>query len=211
MTLLRPKAFSEARENLVKELKEKGIVDKKVLNAFYNVPRHMFVPYVLRFDSYKDIALPIGKNQTISRPFTVALMTQCLNLNYSDKVLEIGTGSGFQTAILSDIVKRVYTIEIFKELQENARKIHKKLGIKNVFYKIGNGFKDWHEFAPFDKIIITAAIEKFPEELSDELNDNGIIVYPLIDGDSQILVKSEKKNDKFTHQVIDKCNFVIAQ
>jgi protein-L-isoaspartate(D-aspartate) O-methyltransferase len=210
MTKLRIKAFRDAKRKLVEELKEKGIKSEKVLNAFLDVPRHMFVPYILRFDSYKDVALPIGKNQTISRPYTVALMTEALNIEKEDIILEIGTGSGFQTAILAYLAKFVFTIEVFGELSQNAEKIHKLLGLKNIRYKIGDGIKGWKDFAPFNKILVTAALNKEPDILFSQLKEGGSIIYPLIDSENQILVKSTINNKKNSHIILDNCNFVIS-
>ncbi len=209
--MLRVKAFSDSRKKLTEELKNKGIYDEHVLNAFQNVPRHMFVPYVLRFDSYKNTALPIGKNQTISQPSTVAFMTQELNLKEEDMVLEVGTGSGFQTAILADIAAKVYTIEVFREFAINAEKIHKKLGITNIIYKIDNGTHGWKEFAPFDKIIVTAALDSFPETLVKQLNNYGILIFPFIKGDRQQLIKVIKNSNHLSRTVLNECNFVTAK
>jgi protein-L-isoaspartate(D-aspartate) O-methyltransferase len=209
---LRVKAFADARKRLIKELFEKGIKDKNVLDAFQNVPRHMFVPYVLRFDSYKNTALPIGKNQTISQPLTVAMMTQELELTEKDKVLEIGTGSGFQTAIIAYIVDSVHTIEVIPEFSLKAREIHKKLGFKNIAYKIDNGSNGWKEFAPFQKIMVTAALQSYPEKLFEQLDTGrGIIIFPLIKQNTQLLIKATFDKNKFSETVIDECNFVTAK
>ncbi len=170
----------------------------------------MFVPDVLRFDSYKNVALPIGKNQTISQPFTVAFMTQALDLNKSDIVLEIGTGSGFQTAILAYIVREVYTVEVFSEFTEKAISIHKKLNLKNIKYKTGNGLNGWDDYIKFNKIIVTAAIKKEPVKLFSQLEENGIIVYPFVNGEQQVLYKCFKLNGKIIKQTLQECNFVIA-
>ena len=210
--MLRVKAFSDARKKLADELKNNGINDENVIDAFLNVPRHMFVPYVLRFDSYKNSALPIGKNQTISQPLTVAQMTQKLELKETDNVLEIGTGSGFQTAILAYIVHKVFTIEVFADFSKKAKEIHRKLGFENIFYKIDNGSDGWSDYAPFDKIIVTAAFRSFPEKLFNQLKKgDGIIIFPIIKGDTQRLVRIAFKNNQATEEIINECNFVTAR
>ncbi len=170
----------------------------------------MFVPEVLRFDSYKNNALPIGKNQTISQPYTVAYMTQLLELKPTDNVLEIGTGSGFQTAIIAYIASKVYTIEVFPEFTERAKLIHKKLNLQNIYYKVGNGLNGWNDYIKFNKIIVTAAIKDEPVKLFSQLEENGIIVYPFINKNQQILFKCNKINSKIIKQSLKECNFVIA-
>jgi protein-L-isoaspartate(D-aspartate) O-methyltransferase len=195
---------------LVELLKRKGIYNQKILEAFSKIPRHMFVPKVLRFDSYKNVALPMGKNQTISQPLTVAYMTQALDLNENDVVLEIGTGSGFQTAILAYIVSHVYTIEVFSEFTQKAKSIHKKLNLKNISYTIGNGISGWNECIKFNKIIVTAAINEEPVKLYSQLEEYGIIVFPFITGEQQILFKCIKVNNTIIKQSLSECNFVIA-
>ncbi len=170
----------------------------------------MFVPEVLRFDSYKNVALPIGKNQTISQPFTVAYMTQTLEIVESDIVLEVGTGSGFQTAILSYLASKVYTIEVFPEFVKRAKAIHKKLNLTNIFYTSGDGLQGWNDYIKFNKIIVTAAIKQEPEKLFYQLEENGIIVYPFITKGQQILFKCIKVNNKIVKHSLQECNFVIA-
>ena len=210
MVKVRVKAFADARKKLVEELKTLGVYDENVLEAFLNVPRHVFVPEVLVFDAYKNSALPMGYGQTVSQPLTVALMTQELDLEKNDKVLEIGTGSGFQSAILSYIVNKVYTVEVIESFIEKAKKAHKRVGLKNIFYKLDNGNLGWRENAPFDKIIVTAALNHHPVELYKQLKKDGIMIYPFIDSEKQKLCKIFFKNGRLVRKFILDCNFVIA-
>jgi len=206
------RAFAEGRKKLIEYLTNKGIQDEKILEAFLKIPRHLFVPDIFKFESYKDTSLPIGKGQTISQPFTVAYMTQELSLKNDDKVLEIGTGSGFQTAILAFLVKVVYTVEYFPEFTKKAQTIHKSLGLKNIYYKTGDGKKGWKEHAPFDKILCTAALDNQPDDLISQLNDNGILIYPIIDeNNSQKFCKIVKNNNIITKKYLNECNFVLMK
>ena len=167
------------RRDLVENyIKLAGITDKRILQAFMDIPRHLFVPSQYRNDAYLDMPLPIGKGQTISQPSLVAVMTQTLELKGNEKVLEIGTGSGFQAAILSKLVKKVYTVEIIARLAQKAKKILEKLGIKNVQVEIANGSQGLPKFAPFDAIIVTAAALEIPKQLTDQLKEGGRIVIP---------------------------------
>ncbi len=201
-------SFKESREKLIEFLQNNGITDNKVIEAFKNIPRHFFVPEVLKFDAYKNSALPIGNGQTISQPLTVAMMTQALELDENHSVLEIGTGSGFQTAILAFIADRVFTVERFKEFTVRARKIHEELKLMNIVYRIGDGSYGWAQFAPFDRIIATAAFEKIPEILIKQLKINGILISPLKSESSQFIIKIKKLNDKVEEEFLKECNFV---
>jgi len=208
---VRLKAFAEARVKLVEELKSKGIYDMNVLEAFRNIPRHIFVPDVLIFDSYKNVALPIGYGQTISQPFTVAFMTQELEIESHHKVLEIGTGSGFQTAILAFLSKSVYTVEIIEIFSQNAQQAHQRLDISNIFYKVNDGVFGWDSMGRFDRIIYTAALFEHPEKLYDQLVNDGIMIYPFINSDaSQNLCKVVKRDGKVLKKMISPCNFVLS-
>jgi protein-L-isoaspartate(D-aspartate) O-methyltransferase len=163
------------------QIKARGVKDTLVLNAMKKVPRHLFVPEKLKSKAYWDRPLPIGENQTISQPYIVAFMTEQLKLKGKEKVLEIGTGSGYQAAVLAEIVKEVYTIEIVPTLGEQARDRLQKLGYKNVHVKIGDGYRGWPEHAPFDAIIITAAPDHIPQPLINQLKRGGRMILPVGD------------------------------
>lgn len=160
-------------------LKISGIKDKNVLAAMARVPRHEFVPDEHLFAAYDDRPLPIGYGQTISQPYIVALMTELLELKEDDKVLEIGAGSGYQAAILAELTKNVYTVEIIEELAAKAEKTLRALGYENVKFKIGDGFSGWEEESPFNAIIVTAAPEEIPPPLREQLAEGGRMVIPL--------------------------------
>jgi len=160
------------------QLKTRGIKDVLVLDAMEKIPRHLFVPKKYRSEAYDDKPLPIGYNQTISQPFIVAYMTQALHLDGEEKVLEIGTGSGYQAAILAEIGCEVYTIEIVEKLKQRAEKILKQQGYDNVHCKYGDGYKGWPEHAPFDAIIVTAAPPEIPQNLVNQLAENGKMILP---------------------------------
>jgi len=158
---------------------KRGIEDKRVLDIMKSVERHKFVPEKYVKSAYKDGPLPIGHGQTISQPFIVAFMTENLKLDPSHRVLEIGTGSGYQTAILSGLSGHVYTMEIIDELAKLSSSVLKKLGFDNVTVRNGNGYKGWSEEAPFDRIMVTAAPEEIPNMLVDQLTEGGIMVIPV--------------------------------
>ncbi len=171
--------FAFKREKMVSgQLASRDIADKRVLEAFRKVPRHAFVSLDYQSSAYEDFPLPIGKGQTISQPYMVALMTQLLRLNGNEKVLEIGTGSGYQAAILAELCDEVYTIELEKSLAENASRCLDSLGYKNIHVRAGDGYLGWPEAAPFDGIIITCAPETLPEPLVEQLKIGGRIVVP---------------------------------
>jgi len=161
------------------DIKGRGIKDKNVLEAMGKIPRELFVEESLRSKAYADQPLPIGEGQTISQPYVVALMTEALRLKPSDRVLEIGTGSGYQAAILAEIVKEVYTVEIRKILAEAAARRLKDLGYKNVEVKFGDGYFGWEEHAPFDAIVITASANHIPPPLIKQLKEGGRLILPL--------------------------------
>lgn len=172
--------FDLQRKKMVKEqIRARGVKDQAVLEAMEKVPRHLFVPEENRFYSYYDCPLPIGYRQTISQPYIVAFMTELLHLDKDDVILEIGTGSGYQAAILSQIVKQVYTVEIIEELGMEAQKRLETLDYDNVEVKIGDGYKGWPEHAPFDGIIVTAAAKQIPQPLIDQLGPEGRMVIPV--------------------------------
>ncbi len=172
--------YAEERSKMVKfQLMGRDITDKDVLAAMERVPRHEFVPEEYRSQAYADHPLPIGYGQTISQPYIVALMTQLLELRPTDKVLEIGTGSGYQAAILAELCKEVYTVEIIKELAEQAEKRLKRLGYTNIHVKHADGYYGWEEHAPYDAIIVTAAPDHIPPPLIAQLKDGGRMVIPV--------------------------------
>lgn len=204
------KFFYSLRKRMVDEqIKQRGIKDQKVLDAIIKIPRHIFIPESEIENAYEDYPLPIGEGQTISQPYIVALMTSLLELKESDIVLEIGTGSGYQTAILSQIAKSVFTIERIKVLKEKAERVINMLNIKNVNFFSGNGWNGLKEYSPFDKIIVTAAAKSVPEELKKQLKIGGIIVLPVGDFFSQFLYKIIKKDEKiFEKEPIEAVRFV---
>ena len=164
--------------NLIMELKEKGITNKNILNAIKKVPRELFVSKVSAQWAYENMALPVECGQAISQPYVVAYMIDCLKLKKTDKVLEIGTGTGYQTAIISYLCKEIYTIEIFNKLFKQAKASIEKLKIKNIFYKLGNGVNGWGKKIFFDAIIVSAASEEIPLELLQSLKNNGKLIIP---------------------------------
>lgn len=190
------------------QIVERGIKDKGVIEAMKKVPRHLFVPEDIIEDAYDDRALPIGYGQTISQPYIVALMTELLELKGDEKVLEIGTGSGYQAAILAELVKEVHTIERVEALAEEARKKFEKLGYKNIKVYIKDGTEGLPEEAPFDRIIITAATPKIPDPLVNQLKEGGIIVAPVGERYSQYMLKAEKKEGKLEEHYLIPVAFV---
>ena len=172
--------YTAKRKTMVDEqILARGISDKAVTEAMFKVERHLFVPEADRAFSYEDYPLSIGYGQTISQPYIVAFMTHAAHLSPGDKVLEIGTGSGYQAAILAEIAKEVYTLEIVRPLAESAEKRLKELGYENIFVKHGDGFKGWPKHAPFDCIILTAAPSEIPAKLFDQLKTGGRMVAPI--------------------------------
>ena len=178
------------------QIKRRGVEDKLVLKAIQKVEREKFVPEKYRDLAYTDGPLPIGHKQTISQPYIVAYMTEQLHLKKEHTVLEIGTGSGYQAAILGEIAKEVYTIEIIPELAASAGSLLKKLNYKNIDVRTGDGYKGWPEKAPFDRIIVTAAPEEIPEELVDQLANNGRMILPVGENELSQYLWVIKKNKK---------------
>ncbi|RLG71669.1 MAG: protein-L-isoaspartate O-methyltransferase [Methanobacteriota archaeon] len=208
ITILHNEYSQEKLRMIQEDLMGRDITDKKVLEAMAKVPRHLFVPKKYRNQAYADHPLPIGYGQTISQPYVVALMTQALELKPQDKVLEIGTGSGYQAAILAEIVKEVYTIEIIPELAERARKTLESLGY-NVQVKTGDGYYGWEEKAPFDAIIVTAAASHIPPPLLEQLKEGGRLIIPL--GSTkyyQTLTLIKKKDGKLETKHLTTVRFV---
>ena len=200
--------FQKQNKELVEELKNKGIESKSVLKALESIPRHLFVPEALQNSSYDDNALPIGLKQTISQPYIVAYMTDSLKLEPSDKVLEIGTGSGYQAAVLSKLVKKVYSIELLEPLANRAKKTLKELNIENVEIKTGDGYKGWVENAPYDAIIVTAAPPEVPMRLVEQLKNGGSMIVPVGIKDVQWLVLINKDNDRVRQKQLIPVRFV---
>ena len=179
-SILAADLFAEKRQAMVeKDLRSRGIKDQRVLEVMGKVPRHLFVDESLRNKAYGDYPLPIAEGQTISQPYVVALMTEALKLRPEDRILEIGTGSGYQASVLAQIVKEVFTIEIRKPLAEDATKRLKELGYKNVTVKYGDGYFGWQEHAPFDAIMITASPNHIPPSLIRQLKEGGRLILPL--------------------------------
>jgi len=193
---------------LTLELRESGISDTHVLSAIEKTPREIFIPDNFRNQAYENIALSIGDNQTISQPYIVALMTQSLELQKKHKVLEIGTGSGYQSSILSLLARRVYTIERIKSLHVKAETNFKELKLTNIVTKHADGNLGWKEQIPFDRIIFTAAINEISNNFFDHIDDNGIIVAPIVSSSKQILKKFTKKNDAILTEVLAEVLFV---
>jgi protein-L-isoaspartate(D-aspartate) O-methyltransferase len=189
--------FSTQRRDMVDgQLRVRGIVSPVVLQAMAKVPRELFVPEEERRHSYVNGPLPIGHGQTISQPYIVAYMTELLGLAGGETVLEIGSGSGYQTAVLAEIAARVYTVEVIPELSVQAQSLlQERLHYRNIFFRVGRGQDGWPEFAPYDRIIVTAAPAEFPEGLFGQLGEGGIAVAP-VGVDNQRLVRYVKRNGK---------------
>jgi protein-L-isoaspartate(D-aspartate) O-methyltransferase len=201
--------FTAQRQRMIdQQLKPRGIKDERVLSAMGKVPREEFVPVKGRVDAYQDGPLPIGYNQTISQPYIVAFMTEQLRPKPSDRVLEIGSGSGYQAAILAELVSDVYTIEIVEPLAKSADAALQRLGYKNVHIKVGDGYKGWPEKAPFDSVIVTCAPEKVPQPLVDQLKNGGRMVIPVGERFAQQLYLFEKQNGQLKESATLPVRFV---
>ncbi len=201
--------YIEARKNMVEQqIRNRGVHDQKVLDVMLKVKRHLFVPMESRRSAYNDHPLPIGHNQTISQPYIVALMTALADLKETDKVLEIGTGSGYQAAVLAELAKEVYTIEIIAELAERAESLLNELGYTNIKVRHGDGYKGWPEHAPFDAIIVTAAPPEIPQELINELAEGGRMVLPVGVHDNQVLKLLIKKHGEIVEKNVIPVKFV---
>lgn len=199
---------SEAKEMVRKQIEARGIKDERLLEVMENTPRHKFVPGRYRKSAYDDSPLPIGEGQTISQPYIVALMTTSLDIQGSEKVLEIGTGSGYQAAILAQLTKEVYTIEVIEELANMAEGRLKKMGYENVHVKWGDGYQGWPDKAPFDRIIVTAAPEKIPQALVEQLKPGGKMVLPVGDTFQLLKVVSKTADGKIKKNTITGVRFV---
>jgi len=201
--------YVRQRQEMVKhQIEARGIKDPQVLQALRTVPRHLFVSEALRDQAYGDYPLPIGEQQTISQPYIVAEMTQALELNKDDRVLEIGTGSGYQAAILAEIVYRVFTIERIRPLYIQARNLLDKLKYHNVVMRCSDGSAGWPTESPFDAIIVTAGAPDVPEKLIDQLAVGGLLVVPVGNQHSQDLIKITKDKTGFHQSNLGGCRFV---
>jgi protein-L-isoaspartate(D-aspartate) O-methyltransferase len=201
--------YLDLREMMVTtQLIPRGIKDSRLLEAMRKVPRHLFMPRALWGSAYDDNALPIGEGQTISQPYMVAVMTELLELNGEEKVLEIGTGSGYQAAILAELSREVYTIERIESLADSARQCLAGLGYNNVVVLAGDGSKGLEEKAPFDRIIITAAAPGLPDVIIKQLREGGIIVAPVGERFSQIVIKGRKNKGVLVEEFQVPCVFV---
>ena len=202
--------FTLARRKMVDEqIIMRGIRDPQVLEAMYRIERHRFVPEEEWDNAYRDGPLAIGKNQTISQPYMAALMTEALLLSGEEKVLEIGTGSGYQTALLAERAKQVYTLERFPELFDKARALLGELGYTTIKFALGDGSLGWQDEAPFDRILVTAACPRVPFPLKEQLRESGIIVLPIGDSpDHQVLNKGIMTNGIIQLEPITECVFV---
>ena len=198
--------FNKNNDDLVEELREKGITDKNILNAIKKVPRELFVNKLSSQVAYENMPLPVECGQTISQPYVVAYMIDCLKLKKTDKVLEIGTGTGYQTAIISYLCQKIYTIEIFNKLFQKAKANINKLKINNVIYKLDNGVRGWEEKILFDAIIVSAASEKIPSKLLQSLKNNGKLIIPKkypSENQKLILVKKKGENNFEKEELFD--------
>ncbi|MDA0149977.1 protein-L-isoaspartate(D-aspartate) O-methyltransferase [Vibrio sp. LaRot3] len=184
-----------------------GIQNQVVLDAIYRLPRESFVSQAMMHQAYDNNALPIGHGQTISQPYIVAKMTEMLELSRSSKVLEVGTGSGYQTAVLAQLVDHVYSIERIKALQWDAKRRLKQLDIYNISTKHGDGWQGWASKGPFDAIIVTAAADSIPSVLLEQLSDGGIMMIP-VGSEEQQLLKITRQGDEYLSQVIEMVRFV---
>jgi protein-L-isoaspartate(D-aspartate) O-methyltransferase len=191
------------------QIEERGIADSAVIGAMKRVPRHLFVPPELKDLAYADQPLPIGLDQTISQPYIVALMTELLSLKKNQKILEIGTGSGYQAAVLAEIADSVWTNEILEPLAKSAEERLRKLGYGKVRVRCGDGYAGWPEYSPFDRIIVTAAAEQVPEPLIRQLNDGGRMVIPVGPVFSiQNLILLEKHGEEISRRIVAPVRFV---
>ena len=201
--------YKRQREEMLKrQIVARGITDEKVISAMRNVPRHLFVSEALRDQAYGDYPLPIGEQQTISQPYIVAEMTQALELGQDDRVLEVGTGSGYQAAILAQIVYRVYTVERRRTLYMQTRNLFDKLNYHNIVTKYADGTKGWQEESPFDAIVVTAGAPEIPEVLINQLVEGGRLVVPVGNQHTQELIKIYRDKGSIQQTNLGGCRFV---
>ncbi len=191
-----------------KQIASRGITDVNVLEAISRIPRHLFIEESQRFRAYDDMALPIGNGQTISQPYMVSKMTELLSLKKDEKVLEIGTGSGYQTALLAKLSLEVFTVERHKNLSDKSEKVLRSLGYKNIHFRVGDGTLGLPDEAPFDRILVTAATPVLPDPLVEQLGKGGIIVAPVGDRLSQVLTRGIKEDGSLRREAHTPCVFV---
>jgi protein-L-isoaspartate(D-aspartate) O-methyltransferase len=203
-----PDSYSGYRQQLVETLREKGIRDLAVLHAVATVPRHRFVPESVRHRAYEDVALPIGAGQTISQPYVQARSIELLRLSSKDRVLEVGAGSGYQTALLAAIASTVLAVELVASLGEQARRALEETGVRNATVVIGDGTLGWRAFAPYDAIVVAAASPGVPAPLVEQLSEGGRLVLPLGDQDSQTLTLVEKHEGRLRTSTATDVRFV---
>lgn len=202
-------AFQRLREWMVADqLVPRGVKDPRVLRAMEKVPRHLFVDESLQDKAYDDMALPVGESQTISQPYIVAVMTELLELRGGEKVLEIGTGSGYQAAILAELAAEVYTVERIRSLSERAEQTLRYLGYADIHFRVADGTLGWPEAAPFERVLITAGAPEIPEPLAEQLSEGGILVAPVGDRFAQQLIKAKKLQGRLSKEYHTPCVFV---
>jgi protein-L-isoaspartate(D-aspartate) O-methyltransferase len=207
--LVNDDSFDLQRVSMVEnQLQRRGIRDRRVLDAFLSVPRHEFVPEKLRKQAYRDVPLPIGEGQTISQPYMVAVMTELAAVNPDDKVLDVGTGSGYQTAILAALGAEVYSIERVPSLMAMASQVLQRLGYDRIRLKVGDGTLGWDDEAPFDAILVTAGAPALPEPLLEQLKVGGRLVVPIEEGISQVLYRLVRTEQGYQKERGDRCTFV---
>ena len=201
--------YTRARQRMVREqIISRGIKDPRLIAAMEQVPRHLFVPETLHGQAYGDCALPIGEGQTISQPFIVAYMSEAMGLSGSERVLEIGTGSGYQTAILSQLADRVYSVERIRSLLEKARKNFDQIQCRNVITRLFDGSYGWKEEGPFDAILVTAGAPSLPPPLVEQLRRGGTMVIPVGSRESQKLFRLRPNRKGFSQEDLGECSFV---
>jgi protein-L-isoaspartate(D-aspartate) O-methyltransferase len=204
-----PLKYQRLREEMVRQqIEARGITDAGVLAALRKVPRHLFVSEALRDQAYGDFPLPIGEQQTISQPYIVAEMTQALELKRGDRVLEIGTGSGYQAAVMAEIVFRVYTVERLRPLYLQARRLFDDLRIFNIVTRYGDGTKGWEEESPFDAVMVTAGAPEIPKALLSQLVEGGRLIAPIGNQHAQDLIKVVREKRGFRQTNLGGCRFV---
>ncbi|MFA5116432.1 MAG: protein-L-isoaspartate(D-aspartate) O-methyltransferase [Candidatus Omnitrophota bacterium] len=201
--------YEALRKMMVREqICSRGIKDSRVIASFLKVERHKFIPEKNRNSAYADHPVPIGEGQTISQPYIAALMTECLELKGNERILEIGTGSGYQAAILAELTKEVFSVERFPTLAQQARSVLEGSGYSNIKVKVEDGTLGWKEEAPFDRIIVTAASPEIPQPLIDQLGEGGKLIMPIGETFSQVLTVAEKKNGELVSRGVCGCVFV---
>jgi protein-L-isoaspartate(D-aspartate) O-methyltransferase len=200
--------FKGVRRRLVESLQQNGIRDLAVLHAIDETPRHLFVPTGIRHRAYEDSALPIGNSQTISQPSIHAMYLELLKLTGNEKVLEIGTGSGYQTALLSKLAAQVFTIERIPALLDRAREILQQIGLRNISFLLGDGTLGWRQYAPYDAILVGAGAPEVPQTYKEQLQEGGRILIPLGDRDEQTLFMFTRRGDTLEREEIAPVRFV---